>query len=236
MTKFGGHSLWVMSLPQSYRKWPSDELSGKSGEGLANLLRDKEGRFSGKQMRDLTSASQEAVKWANKASAICTATLGIGAESAGTLIKRWFADENCSDQDITKMAATLAAGYKKIAVAAAGRKMVLTDNPVDRGTPDEDSNAYVWYDQLNVVYIEGGFFGEGGDPLFGLKNWTRILVHELSHSQVKTEDHAYRWKGLKPRSNSFPSAKAIENADSWAFFAADANGELTQRDREFCLK
>lgn len=236
MTRFGGHSLWVMSLPNIFSKWPSDQIAGLSGEALKTILSDKSSRFSQKQMRDLSHCSQCAGAWANKATAICTATKGVGAETRERLIRRWFADEDTVDSDIPSIANTLQEGFKKIAVAALSKQLVLTDNPIDRGTDDEKSNAYVWGDALNVVYIENGFFGPGGDPLSGLTNWTRILVHELSHSQLNTDDIAYRWQGLKPAAASLSTAQALRNADSWAFFAADANGSLSESDRKFCLK
>lgn len=236
MKRFGGHSLWVMSLPDVFCKWPSDQIAGKTGDALNAILKDSSGRFTSKQMRDLTHASQCAGAWANKASAICAKTSGVGAETRDRLIERWFADETTKEDEFDGIAAKLKEGYKKISVAALSKKLVLTDNPIDRGTDDENCNAYVWGDALYVIYIENEFFSGGGDPLTGLTNWSRILVHELSHSQLDTDDHAYRWAGLKPKSTSFTAAQALDNADSWAFFAADANGKLTQSDRNYCLK
>jgi hypothetical protein len=235
-TRFGGHSLWVLSLPGAFTKWPSDQLAGKSGDALDAILDDASSRFSGTQMRDLAHSSQSAGAWANKAMAICSATKGVGAESREQLIRRWFMDEATDAARLPAIADTLREGFRKIAVAALSKQLILTDNPIDRGTEDENTNAYVWGDTLNVVYIEKGFFGDGGDPLSGQANWTRILVHELSHSQLKTEDIAYRWQGLRPRAATFTTAQALNNADSWAFFAADANGMLTPADRSFCLQ
>lgn len=52
------------------------------------------------------------------------------------------------------------------------------------------------------------------------------MIHELSHHEIRTEDHRYRHNGLKPNKASFPYAKTITNADSWAVFAVDLAGYL----------
>lgn len=233
----GGHETWVLSLPDAYKKWLSDEFAHLSKAKLTEKLLKVDDRFSSEQKKGLADCTQQCTAWCLKASAICSQTKGVGAETAATLIKRWFGDASTTDADVEKMRKKLAAGYGQIAGVANGHKLVLTDNPIDRGKPDEQSNAYVWYDTLKVVYIEGGFFGKGGDPLIGLTNWTRIMVHELSHLVLKTDDHRYRHQGILPKANKrFNSAQAINNADSWAFFAADANGVLSQRHRNYCLK
>jgi hypothetical protein len=237
MKKFGGHSLWVMSLPNSYKKWPSDQL-GKiaSKTRLAAKLRNKKGRFSSSQMRDLVNSSQTSAAWANRVHGMCTKTRGLGARRVDRLVKRWFADEDSTDDDIKAMRKTLAEGFKKIASAALSGKMVFTDNPIHRGTELEDAFAYVWYDRLNVVYIEGQFFKPG---LFsGPKHWALIVVHELSHSQCNTVDVPghYDHDGIKPNKVSYPASKAITNADNWAWFAADCNHALTAKNRSDALK
>jgi hypothetical protein len=237
MTKFGGHSLWLLSLPKPYRKWLTDELSGLNEAQLKPKLSLTKEYFTNKEMRDLTTSSQRAASWANKAMAICSSTKGVGATKAATLIKRWFADETHQDSaKIDEIGAKLRLGFQKIATAATSGKMIFTDNPFHRGTQYEESEAYVWYDRLNVVYIEKAFFGKE-NVLTGSVNWARILVHELSHSQLRTDDIRYAWhaNSIAPKAGSFSTADALNNADSWAFFAADANGELTQKNRNDAL-
>ena len=56
------------------------------------------------------------------------------------------------------------------------------------------------------------------------------IIHELSHHEVSTQDHRYDNAGLKPGSSSFPYAKAIDNADSWGYFALDLAGYLSTAD------
>jgi hypothetical protein len=59
----------------------------------------------------------------------------------------------------------------------------------------------------------------------GQTNWARIVVHELTHREVKTKDHAYEHQGINPR--KLGADKALENAGSWAWFCADCAGALT---------
>ena len=68
--------------------------------------------------------------------------------------------------------------------------------------------------------------------IFEQANWTRIVVHELSHLISGTVDHddRYAHSGIGVHAG-FPASKAINNADSWAFFAADCAGVLTDGNR-----
>lgn len=243
----GGHSVWISSVPDTYKKWPSDALSGLSGDALNDMLARDKDHLKGKEMRDLSFCTQEALCWANKTQAVCTSTTGVGKETAETLCRRWFGDEDTTDEDVTRMLKKLATGFKDIAAAVNGHKLVLTDLPTFRGTNKASRiNAAVASagEKVKVIYIEGAFFGGGGDPLTGKDNYTRILVHEMSHMVVRTKDHRYRHykeegvhKGLKPgKTNGFNSAKAIDNADSWAFFSADANGKLSKADLKYLIK
>jgi hypothetical protein len=69
------------------------------------------------------------------------------------------------------------------------------------------------------------------------------LVHELSHLKVFTADERYRHArdattgnrlGLRPGGDpGFTMAQALNNADSWAFFAADCAGALSKRHLEW---
>ena len=74
--------------------------------------------------------------------------------------------------------------------------------------------------------------------LSGRLNWARIVVHELSHREVATVDvpGRYGWQGIKPDAGAFPAAKAITNAENWAFFAADCAGVLPEHSRNEALQ
>ena len=90
--------------------------------------------------------------------------------------------------------------------------------------------------------IEGDFFGTK-NTLTGMTNWARIIVHELSHRMLKTDDvethgdprYAWHPRGIGPMKGSFSTAQAMKNADNWGWFAADAAGELSQKNRNDAL-
>ena len=76
--------------------------------------------------------------------------------------------------------------------------------------------------------------------LSGKDNWARIIVHELSHSELGTEDYpkdnSYGWQGINPADAKFNGNKAITNAENWAYFAADCAAALSTSERNTALK
>ena len=113
----------------------------------------------------------------------------------------------------------------------------LTDVPSVRG----DDSSTIWKseaaaapgsaatDRIRVVYIESAFFSNK-NILTGKRNWTRIMVHEMSHVELGTIDvrYAHNTLGMKPERNNFSTSKCLSNAESWAFFAADCAGALDE--------
>ena len=53
------------------------------------------------------------------------------------------------------------------------------------------------------------------------------IIHELTHKLVSTKDIRYDHDGLKPGA-TFDNGDALNNADSWAYFAADIVGALNK--------
>jgi hypothetical protein len=106
--------------------------------------------------------------------------------------------------------------------------------PKDRANPDKElTEAYVFNvkESPKTTYIEKAFF-ENYD--IGVlhdqkKNWARVLLHEVTHIDVSTLDHAYAWRGIGV-GTSLTADQAAVNADSWAFFAADCANDLVQND------
>lgn len=243
LRKRGSHKLWICSLPNSYSRWPHGEMlgCGNDFDGLRLKLSDTTERFSEEEKKHLSNATQEALKWCHKVQILLSNATAGKSDHGRALVRRWFADEDAGEEQVDQMISTLAQGFKKITAAVNSNRLVFSDHPAYRGTQYEGSEAFVTAgakkDALHVVYIEGAFFGTS-NLLTGLTNWARIVVHELSHSQADTVDvpGKYAWGGIKPNSGGFPSAKAITNADSWAYFAADCNGSLTEKNRSDALK
>lgn len=117
------------------------------------------------------------------------------------ILRRWFADANSTDEQLAVAAQVLNDGLKKIAVRIRSTFLLFMDMPINRGDASKANvNAFVFgNEKIDVIYVEAAFFSDR-DMFKSLKNWTRIVVHELSHREVKTKDHRYRHHsaGLKP--------------------------------------
>jgi hypothetical protein len=221
LKRFGGHRVWCLSLPLSFTDWPHEALKGGLGPATVKLD-DTSERFGLEDRKHLSHASQEALKWVHKAMVV-SGDMKRPAHFA--CVARWFADAKSKDNDVVAMGATLNAGLKKIAARLKAGNLVLTDSVSERGTTaNTGTEAFVWGDTIDVVYIEEEFFGTR-NTLKGLTNWARIVVHELTHRECATTDHAYEHQGMNPKKIS--AARALENADSWAWFCAECAGALT---------
>jgi hypothetical protein len=238
----GSQQLWIASIPKPYASWPHQELrtgtpQAAAVQAKANLVDE---RFTDDDRKNLGSAAQEALKWSLLAQAkVADFVGGVSGADGGTFVRRWFCDSTSNDDQVKDFAKRLSDGFKKIAAAANSGRLVFTDHPAYRGTAFERSEAFVTNgakrDKFGVVYIESAFFGDR-NVLKGLLNWTRIVVHELSHYEVGTADVPghYGWQGIKP-GTGFTPAQAITNAENWAFFAADVAGALTEGKRNEVL-
>jgi hypothetical protein len=121
--------------------------------------------------------------------------------AARELVERWFVGRDAvTEGDTDALARNLAGGFKSL-IAAVGRgNFLLTDFvPLRAATTAEqkrffDSEAFTMRSRH-----EGGV-------IFDQDNWTRIVVHELSHLIAGTVDHDDRYAhsgiGVHP---GFPS-------------------------------
>jgi hypothetical protein len=229
LKRFGAHKVWIVAIPRSFMDWPHNVLRGDHGQ-VSTRLNDQVERYSLEDRKNLSHASQEALKWVHRAMIVAGSP---EKKRHQALISRWFADRRTKGSDLVEMSGRLNAGLKKISSTLKSSLLIFTDSVSERATQaNAGAEAFVWDDSLDVVYIEDEFFGIE-NTLKGLTNWARILVHELSHSEVGTKDHAYEWQGMNPR--AITAAKAIENADSWAWFCADCAGALTDGVIEYAL-
>ncbi|WP_374595333.1 M35 family metallo-endopeptidase [Aquabacterium sp.] len=232
LKKSGSHKLWVLSLPNGYRDWPEAALAGKDYDGIGTLLNDATSHFSADDRKHLSEATQHGLNWVKKAMIVAGSP---DKPRHQAIIKRWFADANSSPADLKAAAATLNAGLKKIADRIKSTFLLVTDMPMDRGNAATARvNAFVFGDEkIDAIYVEPAFFSNL-DMFKGQKNWTRIVVHELSHRAVRTQDHRYRHhpSGLKPDAGDakFTAAQALDNADSWAMFCMDCAGQMIEAD------
>lgn len=249
----GGQSTWMLSLPDDFTQWPEAALGAATADAAKDLLGSSNEHFSGVDLQNLSDGMQDALRWCQKAMFVLGQLQGSGQGKADAmaLVRRWFAEPATTDTEAAAAGATLLRGFKTIAGALNRNQVILTDFVPLRGAApgsDEegylDSEAFVFAlsgrERLDVVYIERDFFRPGG-TVAGKGNWSRILVHEMSHLVVGTADvpagadSRYAWYGIAPNPN-FTAAEALTNADNWAFFAADCAGALSPGERTAALR
>lgn len=240
LREVGSQSLWIVSLPKSYTAWPDRYLKCTPAD-LVTRLSDSVEQFSDDDKKHISDAALTGLKWVLKA---LTALDDLKAGSAGmVLLKRWFADEDTTDDMLVSFAATLKDGLKKIAPKLGGGSIMVTDFvPIRNSAAATDqaakkSNAFVTADKRDVIYIEPAFFNQNARNVFldSAKHWARIMVHEMTHREVKTKDKRYGHAGIKPKKGTLPHGDAIINADSWAIFVADAAGAMEESVRTRAL-
>ncbi len=239
LNKFGAQDVWMLQTPKSYSGWPIEEMDGASKSTMKTKLNDITEYHTKKEIRDLAAATVNAIAWAQKAAVACSS-----AKLGDDLVKRWFADEDDHGESrLTEIRKELSRGYQSIASGATSGKLILSELPTVRGQSHEQSEAVVAKaERINVIYIESDFFGNQ-NTLTGMTNWARILIHELSHRMLKTDDvethgnprYAWHPRGIGPMKGSYSTAQAMKNADNWGWFACDAAGQLSQKNRNDAL-
>lgn len=246
IAKTGAKSLWVISVPKGYTDWPSLQLKaiGTNEAKLKDQLGKVREYFSSSNKKDMYEGAQFALSWVQK-TLMVLANVGKDKGESMALVKLWFETKDTSATDLTKIVSDLTDGFKKVQAVLNGNHLIFTDNPPDRGTDDEsNTEAFVfngaWKDSLKVVYIERGFFARGANVLSGRDNWARIIIHELTHSEIGTDDYprdnSYGWQGINPTDTKFNGNKAITNAENWAYFAADCAAALSTGERAKALR
>lgn len=229
--KTGGQDVWVYSPAADYKKELFEELSGADAAIKKKLGYDDE-MFTAKE-RDLMC---DALHVARKVSMDAVTKLGKKDKDALDVVKRWFID-NDSTGKVDEAVNKLLAGFKLICGSCSSTSLVFTDDLDSRKKRKQLYGLAVKGGEgggFPVIYLEGAFtrlVGSSG------KLWlcAETIVHELSHHDVSTSDHRYDSAGLKP-SKTFPYSKAIDNADSWGYFAIDLAGYLSASDRKKTLK
>lgn len=230
----GSQKVWVFSTPIAYRQYPLDQITaeGTSYTKLTKCLDDVTEVFSDETKKRFSEATQLGLSWCMAAqSVLSSAATDVNAMAK---VKRWFAETGTSATDLAQTIVNVSAGFKTMTNTMNGSTFVITDMPKDRANPAKDlTEAYIFnvIESPKTVYIEKAFFENYDVSVLHdqKKNWTRILVHEVSHIDAATVDNSYAWQGIGV-GTSLTAAKAAVNADSWAFFAADCGNALTSGD------
>jgi hypothetical protein len=252
--KYGGRCVWVVNIPDDFTDWPSRFLATNASTTgrVKQLLVSKNEHFTDQQRRFLGNSTQQALAWCQKAGMVLANAAAGGAgtarDEARAMVKRWFAESGLADMTLDSYIADLTQGFRKIIAMLNKGNFTVTDWVPFRGTSDADeldflrSEAFTFASNaegMDVVYIESAFF-VGNNVLNGQANWTRIIVHELTHLVCGTEDvrngqTRYAWYGIGPHAG-YPGSDCIRNAENWAFFAADCGSALSDSERNTALK
>ncbi len=230
----GSQQVWVLSTPAAFTKFPQDELleANLSHTAVRAKLGDVAEKFDAGTRKRLGECTQLGLAWVEAAKR--TLSSASSDPKAMEKVKRWFADGSTSAATLEKTIAALQAGFKKMASSLNGHLIVITDMPQQRGDANQEyTEAFVLSigtsaEMPRAIYIEQALFGNFDISVIHdmKKNWTRVLVHECSHVDGRTTDHQYAYDGIGVGVN-LTDAEAANNADSWAFFAADCAGALT---------
>lgn len=248
----GERKLWILSSPSALTSHPI-EFTADSDALVDQVLNATTEIYTDEQKRRIDGAVMTALRWVERAMIVA----GDPQRPAHkALLRRWFIPATHADVDgaIAALAPTLRRGLLKIAIGLKVGDLILLDDPAQRGSGSnwENSEAYTFsHNDIHAVFVEPGFWGNG-NTLTGATNWARIMVHELTHNYCQTADHSYSWQGLLPRESdvfrrvnnarvavdpgytavrTLTMAQCQNNADTWAFFCADAAGALSDGDR-----
>ncbi len=227
-----GQDVWVYSPPKDHVGWIFDEIVG-SPEVIEPKLSSDVEIFSTTEREWMSSCLKIALK-------VCEDTrtkLSAKSDATAEIVKRWFIDPAAGDVETASAFEKLSEGFKKIAVVCGSKTLMFTDYPDWRAQRNKYFGGAMPGGEgggFPVIYLEGAFTRLTGNTG---KQWLCVetIIHEFSHHEVRTRDHRYDSSGLKP-SAAFPYAKAIENADSWGYFALDLAGYLSAADREKTCK
>jgi Lysine-specific metallo-endopeptidase len=230
----GSQQVWVLDTPLAFAKFPQEVLldANLSHALVKTTLTDVREKFGSDTRKRLGECMQQGLAWVESAKRVLASASSDA--KAMEKVKRWFADGATSAGTLTATISTLQAGFKKMAASMNGNLIVVTDMPHDRGDPaNELTEAYMLSIGVNAesprtIYIEQALFENYDVSVLHdmKKNWTRVLVHEVAHIDGRVDDHRYAFLGIGVGTN-LSDAQAVDNADSWAFFAADCAGALT---------
>lgn len=235
--KTGAQSVWILSTPKDYKKWPFDEITG-SEKSIKSKLKSESEVYSEDNRKTMCTALHQA----KAACQYAASKLSTADEKTTATFKTWFDDGNTADSAITAKMKSMAQGFTKIATMLGSTTLVLSDEPIDRNAGGWKDWAFVYSsERMDVVYIQNAFLKASSNTG---RLWLCVLtlVHEVSHREIRTADNRYDngsaadvpGRGLKP-STSFNFAKATNNADSWAYFCVDLKGMLSASDRTKAL-
>ncbi len=157
-----------------------------------------------------TSAQQEEMKQVHQAANVytwgCIQALNAVQSAQNTNYVTWFGSYDAS------RFSTVKTNYQQILNVLGSQQ--ITYDLTKSGCPSSSTYAYT-YKGSRTVYMCNGYFNA---PFCGQDSKVGTTIHELSHAVAYTDDNVYGRTSCKNLANTNP-AKAIENADSYEYFA-----------------
>ena len=233
----GAQEVWVISTPKVFCKYISNQIYDVRNNPLllAASIAEIDERFTEQQKKALGEATNVAMKWC-QATLIELSLAHLSSKSrAKRIVRRWFTGDSADEKDVDACISELTAGIRKVMSVISSNKVIYTDMPTIRTSTDtKDKNlaaalAFVYagnYEKIPIIYIENGFFNNSAGIMPERDYWALTVIHEITHLELSTKDHKYDFDGLRPNKNITP-AQAIKNADSWAYFCANAAKALS---------
>jgi hypothetical protein len=231
----GSQQVWVLSTPAAYTKFPQDELleANLSHAMIKAKLEDVVEKFDTEVRKRLGEATQAALAWVEAGKSVLSCVQRD--PKAMAKFQRWFGGSSTTVAELEQTALAVLEGFKKMASSLNQNLIVITDMPKQRSDASKaTTEAFILAsatqsERPRAIYIEQGLFSNYDVSVLHdmKKNWTRVIVHECSHIESLTKDNRYGWNGIGVGTTLTAAAAAV-NADTWAFFAADCAGALTQ--------
>ena len=221
----GARIVWVVSQPASYTQFTVDEIlaNGNSRIMLEQKLSDTNEFFDATERANLLQATIRTRRWCDHALTCLWRARAENADERARVVK-WFADPTVPKAIVDMMITTLQRGYTQLRNRIDENRLIYVDKPTKR--TDVGTVAFVHpTEAMRSIYIHRAFFAAPPPELRQQTYQAVTILHELSHRVLKTDDHKYDHERLGVRA-SFHIGQAIDNADTWAYFAADCAGEI----------
>jgi hypothetical protein len=232
---------FLLDLPRSFIDWPSERCATADPILLSALLNDTRRTLDPNQCFQLARSLRIAREWLMAA---CTTLHGAmhKPEDGDALLNDWFGVAWPKDGErLTAVERSRAANLYKQRVPALSHHfdgmlrallrnaVIFAMHPATRLRPEARELAFTLAGEtMCVVYLEQVFDPAKNDAALSQDAFVALtIVHELSHNIAGTVDHRYGGRvGSLKVDRVFEARWAMENADSFAYFAADCASAL----------
>lgn len=230
----GGQTIWMVTLPKNFYAYAFEEFqsAGGSAVGTRYRLNQTDDYFDADQRRSLAIAAADARLWCQQAQSDLREAQRKDSPKRQA-VRKWFAGAQASDDAVDLLIRRLYWGYDDMIKPLADNQLMFGDDPSERDQPKTSASVFA-EDTLPVINIQGNMFTRTFRRYSKRVFWGLTIVHEMSHVALRTKDNRYDFEKLQV-GTGFSSARAMDNADSWAYFAASAAGVISDSQQHWAL-